>query len=144
MFLSPRMLSMRRSAFSFGSVIGTLELDMRVWPAAESLKPLPVIDLVKDQSSFCPFFGLRLVINFSQADFLALMITLLFVASFFRQFSIFSLEKGEDLHSARALRVSLTCVWHSSDHHGLSFSGVIRWVGLVILKKLWLVSIREL
>ncbi len=44
---------------------------MRVWPAVESLKPLPVIDLVKDQSSFCPFYGLRLVINFSHADFLA-------------------------------------------------------------------------
>jgi hypothetical protein len=77
-----------------------------------------------------------LVINFSHADFLALMITLLFVASFFRQFSIFSLEKGEDLYSARALRASLTCAWHCSDHHGFIFSGVIRWVGLVTLKRL--------
>jgi hypothetical protein len=79
------MLSIRRSVFSFGSVTGTLELDMKVW----SLNSLPVTDLVKDQTSFCPFFGLRLVINFSHADFLALMITLLFVASFFRQHFFF-------------------------------------------------------
>jgi hypothetical protein len=30
----------------------------------------------------------------------------------------------------------LICAWHSSDHHGFIFSGMMRWVGLVIFKRL--------
>jgi hypothetical protein len=82
--------------------------------------------------------------EFFPGIFFALMITLRFVASFSRQVIIFSVEKGSDLQSASARRVSLTWVLQSVVHHGLDFSGFTRWVGFVILKKLWLVSMRVL
>ena len=78
--------------------------------------------------------------NFSQAFLFALIITFLFIASFFRQESNFSVEKGFDRQSASARRASLTWVLQSVVHHGLDFSGLIWKLGFVILKKLWLVS----
>ncbi len=58
---------LRRLASSFKSVTIEPEMDSRSCLTAESLKLPPAIVLTKARSSFCLFFGLRLIMNFSQA-----------------------------------------------------------------------------
>ncbi len=107
------MLSIRRLVFSFKSVAMWPELDRRSCPAAESLI---IISRVEVYNEFFP------CISFCVYNY----------------FPFQTPEKGSDVQSASARRVSLTWVVQSLVHHGLDLSVRGRWVGLVILKKLWL------